>query len=493
VTRLPSLAGAALALVVGSPAIGAPEAIVEIEAAGFRITSAVGERAARDYLAQLHRFNRLLEQTLGVKRRPNQVPTRLFLAGAKNWETTLRPRDGVVGFWSPGRFRPVLVVDGSAHRSETRRIVLHEYAHDFLQTQLGRDTPPWWDEGFADFMSSVELRDDRAVFSAPLGYLQTLRSGAWIPMESVITADRNSSEYQSHQLAASFYAQSWLLVYYGRVEDRAFGERLEKLALAYDQGASVRASVKSQLGMEMAELDALMRGAVRRFRAKTTVVELPKEDVGPLSPARIVSRREAAQLVAEILVDADAPRRAIPLLDALLASTKETSLLALRALAAAHAGEPDAETWFARADSAAADPGVETPRSLGLILLMRAEAETEPGDPISEATASLARRSLPYFERALATAPDDLESAWGFGLASYFAEDDLAPAQEHVARVRAVAEDSAELAYVAALLAERQGELEAAREAWRVVVRYARFPTLRDFARDRLLALATEG
>jgi hypothetical protein len=35
----------------------------------------------------------------------------------------------------------------------------------------------------------------------------------------MIKIDYNSPEYQSHQLADAFYAQAWLIVHYGLIED----------------------------------------------------------------------------------------------------------------------------------------------------------------------------------------------------------------------------------------------------------------------------------
>ena len=105
-------------------------------------------------------------------------------------------------------------------------MIFHEYTHFYLVVAVLRRVP-----------AVVQRRPRRAhgLREVHEGHAPCCRSrcirvyeardGDWIPFERLIEIDHNSPEYQSHKLADSFYAQAWLTVHYGLVENREFGGR----------------------------------------------------------------------------------------------------------------------------------------------------------------------------------------------------------------------------------------------------------------------------
>ena len=78
----------------------------------------------------------------------------------------------------------------------------------------------------AELMGFAKFTRAQAVLQVPMCRVYEARDGDWIPFERLIRVDHNSPEYQSHKLANSFYAQAWLTVHYGMVENRAFGKQM---------------------------------------------------------------------------------------------------------------------------------------------------------------------------------------------------------------------------------------------------------------------------
>jgi tetratricopeptide (TPR) repeat protein len=485
--RALSLAAAALISASAAPAAAAPA--IELTAPGYRVISEVGERPTREFLGEIAGFRRVLEALLGVKARSTRVETMVFIAAHETWERSLQPGAGIAGFWAPGRFENFIAVTSEVPRSQALPLIFHELAHDFVQTNLEHDVPAWWSEGFAELAANTRVQGGSLRLDVPAAHLPTLGSSAWLPMEYVLTVDRSALGHGED--SSSFYAQAWLLLHYGRAEDPAFGARLDELVAAFDRGAAVRKSAEAILGMSYAELDALLRKYAKRFRSRKLQVAAAAAEPLAFSAPRGISWRELQLSVAQLARDSGQAERALPLYDALLADASDAHVLSLRAYASALASRPDAEEWIARAREAATEPDLGTALALALSLLNRADAATPPGEPIAAETARLAEASRALFELAHQRAPGDLTAIYGFALTSYYCGDQLELAAERLARVRELHPASAELAYAAALVAERQEHFGSARAAWRIVAKHARFAQLRNRARDRLLALAS--
>ncbi len=119
-----------------------------------------------------------------------------------------------------------MVMDGDAVRGAALQLIFHEYTHFYLASQFAGEYPPWFNEGMAELMGFAKFDHGMAIMQVPMWRVYEARDGDWIPFERLIRVDHNSPEYQSHKLANSFYAQAWLTVHYGMVENRAFGKQM---------------------------------------------------------------------------------------------------------------------------------------------------------------------------------------------------------------------------------------------------------------------------
>ena len=140
------------------------------------------------------------------------------------------PRQNVAGLFQQGRFANYMAMNGDAPRGEAMHVIFHEYTHFFLASQFAGEYPPWFNEGLAELMGYAKFTTRaRAVLQIPMYRVYEARDGDWIPFDRLIQVDHSSPEYQSHKLADSFYAQAWLTVHYGMVENREFGRQMFEL------------------------------------------------------------------------------------------------------------------------------------------------------------------------------------------------------------------------------------------------------------------------
>mgnify|MGYP006289534151 CR=1 FL=1 len=137
---------------------------------------------------------------------------------------------GTAGFYIPRPTGPVSVLsledgDEDWHLSG-KRVLFHEYTHHILHQYSPLEYPRWYDEGFAEYMATMEFDGDHAVIGKPAlhraPYLK--RVADWLRAFEIIDSrgrylghigsnrvrdPRRGKGGQSMQ-----YAQGWLMVHY---------------------------------------------------------------------------------------------------------------------------------------------------------------------------------------------------------------------------------------------------------------------------------------
>lgn len=95
-------------------------------------------------------------------------------------------------------------------------VVFHEYAHQLLNGNIPAEMPPWFEEGFAEYFSTIELRDKVAEvgFRPPPGDWEVLNENSWLHIPDLFSVRHDSQTYNEGDRRSVFYAESWLLVHY---------------------------------------------------------------------------------------------------------------------------------------------------------------------------------------------------------------------------------------------------------------------------------------
>jgi len=111
-------------------------------------------------------------------------------------------------------------------QSTGRQVLFHEYSHHVLHQFSPLDYPRWYDEGFAEYLSTMEFDGDHAVIGhATLGWAPLLkRTADWVKAFEIIDS---RGRYMGHIGTNVMrdprrgkggmrmqYAQGWLMVHY---------------------------------------------------------------------------------------------------------------------------------------------------------------------------------------------------------------------------------------------------------------------------------------
>lgn len=96
------LAGLPLLVVGGEPRVGK---FVQYDAGEFVVVTSRSGAQARRIMEDLVKFRLTLERVLGKRATPNAFPTTIVITSASDWNSWLRPRENVAGFFQRARSR----------------------------------------------------------------------------------------------------------------------------------------------------------------------------------------------------------------------------------------------------------------------------------------------------------------------------------------------------------------------------------------------------
>jgi hypothetical protein len=384
----------------------------ELRTTRFRIATDGPVDLARNLAEDLERFHEVLMRETTAEEREAAPPLRIVLLQDADSLAALVPQarlqSGVswVGSFVPsprGNF-VVLHTDpltGAAREEQGRRRLFHEYAH-YVMAMAGARAPSWYDEGFAEFFSTTEFREDG---SYTLGFPPQRDTRGWIPLRTLFESGRIAELSQAGQgsafpsrvrdaepLVSDSYAQAWSIVHHFSTDPER-KSRLARYLSLWQTGTTLDDAVVNGFGASVETLEATLQKYAAQPRVAYVTVKparplrAVKAHTAELSPARTHS------LVADLLLWTQGPDEAVAAL--LEEAMRETSsdpapVLALARLRLAEAsaerreGEKNPRWAIATAErlvDAARKRGGESPEVLVLDgHLHVARAELAVGD-----------------------------------------------------------------------------------------------------------------
>src|SRR5262245_3900376 len=448
------LIGSALAM-AAEPKVGK---YVKYDAGEYVIVTSRSAAQARRIVEDLAKFRLVLERVLGKRSTKSDFPTTIVITSASDWRAWLQPGERVAGFFQKPRFANYITFNGDSARDEGFVIVFHEYTHYFLRSQFSGEYPPWFNEGLAEVMGNARFEKNEVTLQVPVWRVLEARQGNWIPFERLLRVDGYDAEYRSHKLASSFYAQSWLALHYGMVENRDFGRQIIKYLNELNKLVPQEEAAKDSFG-DLVATDKVLFDYSRRSslsQGGMTLGELPQTTFPAGTP---IDEMEAMSILAGLMLDSTLPPGRIrPLVESLERRDPNKARAAILAARVAIADQDHAafEQAVNRAEAAIAADDWQQHRELASVLLT---SGTE-GSPLdarkSEDTRRDVTRALKWFGEAIAHNNKDVKALWGFGTAATELGKNLDVAEQALRAAYQMAPSSPEIAMSLANLKFRQ-------------------------------------
>jgi len=250
---------------------------LEARSANFSLYTTLDEASARELIEHLELFRAAI---LAITRVPNvhpHVPTEIYAFRLQSDYRPFEPFENSVGFFRQTLRVNYLALTADANAAQAREALYHEYTHFVIQNEGSGRYPLWFEEGFADLLSSLDVRGANVRIGVPpAGRANSLQYGTPLSWPRVLRA-RSYEGFDPAELSM-FYAQSWLLVHHlalgggGNLSARLrrYVERIE------------RRVPEEQAFREAFEIDvAQLSPRLKKYRQKIPIFGMPREKLTP--------------------------------------------------------------------------------------------------------------------------------------------------------------------------------------------------------------------
>lgn len=170
-----------------------------------------GERLVRN----LEIYRSVILTLSKVENRPDRVPLRIYAFKNSKPLNKFIGGKGIAGLYTEGREGPMFLTvskGGFKGNKWSSQVALHEYSHHVLHALTKDNYPRWYDEGFANYLSTFDITDDIITIGAPkVNHGRAMKNGAWMSPEKVLSSIHR---YPRTRRIDKFYGQSWLYVHY---------------------------------------------------------------------------------------------------------------------------------------------------------------------------------------------------------------------------------------------------------------------------------------
>jgi tetratricopeptide (TPR) repeat protein len=276
------------------------------------------------------------------------------------------------GFFLPGEDRNYIVLN--LFEDESWRAIAHQYAHLLLNYNYP-PTQPWFDEGFAEYFSSLRVNDTQVEIGgdpeldsgshsdlvatqmrttdAPKSLTEILDAPVWLAFPDLFAMKHSTANFQEGSHLSLFYAQSWITVHY-LLDKNKLSETGSYFDLVENQKLPVDQAIQKAFGMSVPQFDQAVRDyfktlkplflALDASKQKGPAAEgqtfhfpspIPGENIGTSS--KDIPFAEGDALIAEVTVRVPEHRdAALRRLNALVNDPKLETLVAHRAIAWDH-------------------------------------------------------------------------------------------------------------------------------------------------------------
>src|ERR1700731_3934256 len=239
---------------------------VEVRSPNFSVVTDAGEKRGREVAMHFEQM-RAVFGALMTKANVNlAVPLQIVaFRNTKEMRQVAPLFNGkptqVAGLFQGGSDRSFIMLDMSVENPWT--VVFHEYAHQLMNGNLEGEFDPWFQEGFAEYFSSIEVDSKQArVGKVPNDEYVILQQSGTIKIADLFRVQQNSQTYnESGDHRNTFYAESGMLMHY--IYDN---QLLPKVGIYYDLMESrhlrVEDAIQQAFGMSAPQFDKALRSYI---------------------------------------------------------------------------------------------------------------------------------------------------------------------------------------------------------------------------------------
>jgi tetratricopeptide (TPR) repeat protein len=255
---------------------------IRINSGHFTVLTDADERKGREVIVRFEQMRAEFAQLLMRTRLNFPEPLEIIALNSDEEYAKVAPiRQGQpitdAGFFVPGEDRNYIVLN--LFEAESWRAVSHPFAH-FLLSYNYPPTQGWFDEGLAEYFSSIRL-DDKQVHiggdpeippaprkslvgrpidnrNPPKSFVELLSGPAWLTIPDLFTMRHEISDFQENSRQTLFNAESWIVMHY-LLNKEKLSDAGTYFDLVENQKLPVEEAIQKAYGMTPAQFEQAVK------------------------------------------------------------------------------------------------------------------------------------------------------------------------------------------------------------------------------------------
>ncbi|MDB5704373.1 MAG: hypothetical protein JWN66_1489 [Sphingomonas bacterium] len=280
------------------------------ESTHFIVYSEQDEASIRRAALRLEKLNLLQHVVTGMEKDKPALKVKVFvLRGFYDVQQTMPfPKDGVAGYYDANVRGPYSVISRESdnnHDFSSQLVLYHELTHHFMFQYYNVAYPPWYVEGFAEFIGASKLDDSNEAIlgQQSLNRYYTFKYQSWTPVREILAA--RSYEDMGQDLGA-LYAEGWLLTHYLELGGKRDGQ-LAKYLADINAGKSFEDAARDAFG-DINKLNSELIAYSRKSALPATGITFKPQSIPPVTVEELPADR-AAMVMDDLRLFAGVPMR----------------------------------------------------------------------------------------------------------------------------------------------------------------------------------------
>jgi tetratricopeptide (TPR) repeat protein len=180
-------------------------------------------------------------------------------------------------------------------------VVFHEYAHQLMNGTISEQLDPWFEEGFAEYFSSIEVDGKQArVGKVPEDEYLILRQSGIIKIADLLRVQQNSRTYnESGDHRTTFYAESGMLMHY-IYDNQLMAQVGAYFDLKENKHLGSEDAIRQAFGMSAADFDKALRNYISSGHYRYYAIPTPANISSSKYPAVPLSAATGNAVLADI-------------------------------------------------------------------------------------------------------------------------------------------------------------------------------------------------
>ncbi len=173
------------------------------------------ERDIRQVATRLEQFRSASSGILTSRGWTEKVPTTIIVFKSDASYRPFKVNENNAGYFQPGPDVNYITLSTETRGDQDPyNIIFHEYTHLLIHNTIGA-APPWFNEGFAEYYSTLAFNDRTVYVGRPIQrHINLLKRVPILPLRTLFQVDYKSPYYNEGHKQSIFYAQSWALIHF---------------------------------------------------------------------------------------------------------------------------------------------------------------------------------------------------------------------------------------------------------------------------------------